>query len=95
MFSKCIEYSPSIIVLDNLDSLAQKVVEQTQDAEYYNTVSDIIAQFIMEYSRDRAIVVIATVSNKNNLNERIYTPRGRHLFQAIHVVGNLEMVSKE
>lgn len=92
MFTKCLEYAPSVIVLDNLDSLAQKVVEHTQDADYYNSVADVFAQFILEYTREQAIVVIATAASKNNLNERIYTPRGRHLFYATHVVSGLDMV---
>lgn len=35
-FSTCLQFAPSVLVLDNLDILAQQVAEHTQDGEYYN-----------------------------------------------------------
>lgn len=89
---KCLEHSPAILVLHNLDILAQKVVEQSQDSDYYNRVSDVITQLITEFTENHAIAVIVTVFNKNNLNDRIYTPRGEHIFQTIYTIPNLETV---
>lgn len=36
IFSQCMRFSPSILVLDNLDILAHHTAEHTQDGEYYN-----------------------------------------------------------
>lgn len=95
MFLKCLDYTPAILVLDNLDILTQKVVEQTQDDEYYNRVSDVISQLISEYTLNYPIAVIATVTSKNNLNQKIYMPKGKHLFQFIHQIPSLVKVMQE
>lgn len=69
-------------------------MEQTQDGDYYNRVADVIQQLIIEYTHSSPIAIIATVANKSNLNERIYTPRGKHLFHTIYKITNLEKVSR-
>lgn len=81
-----------MLVLDDLDILAQKVVEQTQDEEYYNRVSDVISQTINEYATNHSIAVIATASGKTNLNPRLYMPKGKHLFQNVYHIPTLEKV---
>lgn len=92
ILSRCTEQAPSILLLDNLDTLAHSVVEHTHDAEYYNRVSDIIQHLIMEYTESNPITVIATITNKNSLNQRLYTSRGKHLFQKIYKIPDLEKV---
>lgn len=93
MLSRCIEYAPSILILDNLDTLAHSAMEHTQDNEYYNRVADIMQHMIMDYANRNPITVIATITNKNNLNKRLYTSRGRHLFQKLYKIPELEKVS--
>lgn len=51
-----------------------------------------IQHLILEYTHNNPITVIATVTNKNNLNKRIYMSRGRHLFQTIVQIPDLESV---
>lgn len=58
------------------------------------SVSDVIQHLILEYTRDNAITVIATVANKSNLNKRVFTSRGRHLFHNIATIPDLEKVSQ-
>lgn len=94
MCLKCIENAPAILVLDDLDILTRNVPEQTQDEEYYNRVSDMIAQLITEYTSNYPIAVIATASSKSNLNRRIYMSKGKHLFQNIHQIPTLEKVDQ-
>lgn len=36
LFTACIKFGPSILIMDNLDVLAQTIAEQTADGEYYN-----------------------------------------------------------
>lgn len=93
ILSRCVEQAPSILLLDNLDMLAHSVVEHTHDGEYYNRVSDIIQHLIVEYTENNPITVIATISNKSSLNQRLYTSRGKHLFQKIYKVPGLEKVN--
>lgn len=95
MFNTCITCAPAILILDSLDILSQNVAEHTADGEYYNRVSDVIQHLILEYTRDNPIAVIATVANKSNLNKRIYTSRGRHLFHFMGTIPDLEKVDRE
>lgn len=50
---------------------------------------------LLEYTVANPIVVIATVSNKGNLNKRIYSSRGRHLFQTIYKLADLAQTDRE
>lgn len=95
ILSRCVEQAPSILLLDNLDTLAHSVVEHTHDGEYYNRVSDIIQHLIVEYTENNPITIIATISNKSSLNQRLYTSRGKHLFQKIYKVPDLEKVIRQ
>lgn len=58
------------------------------------SVSDVIHHLVLEYTQNNPITVIATVTNKSNLNKRIYMSRGRHLFQTIIQIPDLEKVSQ-
>lgn len=92
ILSRCVERAPAVLLLDNLDMLAKKVVEHAHDGEYYNRVSDVIQQLITTYTANNGITVIATIGNKNNLNQRLYTSRGNHLFQKVYKVPDLQKV---
>lgn len=87
------EQAPAVLLLDNLDMLAHSVIEHSHDNEYYNRVSDVIQHLIMEYTEVNSITVIATITSKNNLNQRLYTSRGKHLFQKIYKLPELEKVN--
>lgn len=93
MLSRCIEYGPSVLILDNLDALAHSSMEHTQDNEYYNRVADIMQHMLMDYANRTPITIIATITSKNSLNKRLYTSRGRHLFQKLYKISELEKVS--
>lgn len=80
------------MLLDNLDALAKNVVEHTHDGDYYNRVSDVIQQLIKCYTQTNAITVIATIASKSNLNQRLYTCRGNHIFQKMYKVPDLSKV---
>lgn len=92
ILSRCVERAPSVLLLDNLDTLAKKVVEHAHDGEYYNRVSDVIQHLIGTYTASNAVTIIATISSKNNLNQRLYTSRGQHLFQKLYKVPELQKV---
>lgn len=65
------------------------MAEHTHDGDYYNRVSDVIQQLITSYTRNNAITIIATISSKTNVNQRLYTSRGNHLFQHTYKVPDL------
>lgn len=76
ILSKCVERAPSILLLENLDVLAKSTTEHTQNADYFNQVSEIIRQLIRIYTENTNIFVIATVTSICNLNQRLFTSRG-------------------
>lgn len=91
MFTTALQNAPSIVVLENLDVLAHATGEQaTHDGEYFNHLSDTVHQLIVQYTYDHPIVVIATINELQSLNKRLYSPRGRHLFQTVAKLPNLE-----
>lgn len=88
------EKAPAILLLDNLDTLAKTVVEHSHDGDYYNRVADVIQHLISSFTSQNGIAVIATIGNKNNLNHRLHTSRGNHLFQKVYKVPDLQKVKK-
>lgn len=56
------------------------------------SVSDVMQHLIQEFTETNAVLVLATVTNKANLNKRVYTSRGRHLFQLALTIPDLEKV---
>ena len=96
IFTTCLQNAPSIVVLENLDVLAHAVGDQpTQDGEYYNRVADTVHQLIIQYTSSNPIAVIATVNDVSSLNKRLYSPRGRHLFQDVIRLPSLERTGRE
>lgn len=92
IFLRCIQRAPSIIVFENLDSLVKATSDQVQSGEYYGHVSDMIRHFISMYTNQFCISVIATVSDMNTLNHRLYNVRGNILFGKIYRISSLSRV---
>ncbi|XP_053954563.1 peroxisomal ATPase PEX1 [Anastrepha ludens] len=96
IFTTCLQNAPSIVVLENLDVLAHSTGDQaTQDGEYYNRIADTVHQLIVQYTSTNPITVVATVNELQALNKRLYSPRGRHLFQNVTKLPNLEHEARE
>ncbi|XP_055372926.1 uncharacterized protein LOC129606574 [Condylostylus longicornis] len=96
IFSVSLKNAPSVVVLENLDVLAHSSGDQpTQDGEYYNRISDTIQHLIVEYTATNPIAVIATVSDVQSLNKRLYSPRGRHLFHTLAKMPDLDRNDRE
>ncbi|XP_075164202.1 peroxisomal biogenesis factor 1 isoform X2 [Haematobia irritans] len=98
MFTTCLQNAPSIVVLENLDVLAHASTDQAaQDSEYFNRIADIVHQLIVQYTGNsqHPIAVIATANEVQSLNKRLYSPRGRHLFQIVAKLPGLEKQDRE
>lgn len=50
ILTKCVERAPSILVMEDLDALAKCTNEHTQNADYYNQISEIIKHMIEIYT---------------------------------------------
>lgn len=94
ILGKCVERAPSILLLENLDALAKNPNEHSQNGDYYNQVSEIIKHLITTYTENTSVSIIATVANINQLNSRLYTSRGNHLFGEIYKISDMSKVRK-
>lgn len=79
--------------MENLDALAKSANEHTQNGEYYNQVSEIIKNLIGIYTVNTSVVVIGTVTNIGNLNQRLYTSRGNQAYGKIYKISELSKVT--
>ncbi|XP_055631247.1 peroxisomal ATPase PEX1 [Toxorhynchites rutilus septentrionalis] len=96
VFYLCMFHSPAVVFMEDLDVLAHHAGEQnTQDSEYHNKVSDVIRKQIDEFTSSNPISVIASVGSVSNLNRRVYSSRGFHLFHHICRVPNLDKTDRE
>ncbi|XP_021704572.1 peroxisome biogenesis factor 1 [Aedes aegypti] len=95
-FYMCMFHSPAVLYLEGLDVLTHNPGDQnTQDAEYHNKVSDVIRKQIEEFTSTNPISVIASISSVANLNQRLYSSRGSHLFHDLQKVPNLDKTDRE
>lgn len=58
-------------------------------------VSDVIRKQIEEFTSTNPISVIASISSVANLNRRLYSSRGSHLFHDLQKVPNLDKTDRE
>ncbi|XP_061513544.1 peroxisomal ATPase PEX1 [Anopheles gambiae] len=92
----CMFHSPAVLFMDGLDVLAHQPGDQnTPDAEYHNKVSDMIRKQIEEFTGNNPIAVIASISSSSNLNRRLHSSRGYHLFQQHVKLPNLDKADRE
>uniref|UniRef100_A0AAG5DQQ9 Peroxisomal ATPase PEX1 n=1 Tax=Anopheles atroparvus TaxID=41427 RepID=A0AAG5DQQ9_ANOAO len=92
----CMFHSPAVIFMDGLDVLTHHSGDQnTPDAEYHNKVSDVVRKQIEEFTSINPIAVIASISSASNLNRRLYSSRGYHLFQHLVKLPNLSKTDHE
>lgn len=95
-FNQCLLHYPSILVLDTLDYLTQTEGEQPgQDADYYNKISDLVRDVIVEYTDSTHITVIATACNIENINKRIFPRKGYHIFHKVITIPQLDKADRE
>ncbi|XP_035901380.1 peroxisome biogenesis factor 1 isoform X1 [Anopheles stephensi] len=92
----CMFHSPAVLFMDGLDVLTHQPGDQnTPDAEYHNKVSDVIRKQIEEFTSNNPIAVIASISSSSNLNRRLHSSRGYHLFQQLVKIPNLDKTDRE
>lgn len=78
--------------MENLDTLAKSTNDHTQNGDYYNQVSEIIKHLIETYTENSGILVIGTVMNISNLNQRLHTSRGNQSYGKLFKISELTKV---
>ncbi|KAF5273559.1 hypothetical protein FQR65_LT04557 [Abscondita terminalis] len=94
--STLIYYQPSVLVLDDIHSLCEKVVPgeaPTAESLQFNRVSEMLANLFEENLKSNKICIIATCNSILNLNEYIFASRGLHLFKNIYEINDFTKVA--
>ncbi|XP_015607346.1 peroxisome biogenesis factor 1 isoform X2 [Cephus cinctus] len=90
---ECAYHQPSILFLDDLDSItstSSNEEENTPDAINAARITDMLINIMSEYQRSYYISVVATCTDLNKVNQRLRAPRGVHLFRTILRIPLLE-----
>uniref|UniRef100_A0A1Y1N724 Peroxisomal ATPase PEX1 n=1 Tax=Photinus pyralis TaxID=7054 RepID=A0A1Y1N724_PHOPY len=89
----CIYYQPSVLVLEDLHVLCEKVVAgdaPTPESLNFDRVSEMLAHLLHETVKSNRILILATATSLLKLNDHIYSSRGQHLFKNVYEIGELK-----
>ncbi|XP_012262867.2 peroxisome biogenesis factor 1 isoform X1 [Athalia rosae] len=90
---ECTYYQPSILFIDNLESIAGRALDDEENTpNSINTArtADMLIKVITECQMAHYVSVVATCKNTNKLNRKIVAPRGIHFFRTILSLPELE-----
>lgn len=98
MLMNCLQTSPSVYIVYNLDTLCGQSHEeqQTQEGEYLQKLSNNIRHIFEEFTHDygNRISIIVTVSNLSSINKTLYKSFGSYLFSTIIKIPNLDVTDR-
>ncbi|CAH1183321.1 unnamed protein product [Phaedon cochleariae] len=95
-FSELILRQPSILVLDDLHVLCERIQgdDTTPNVIYFNRVSDMLRNFLKFILHFHQIAVCATAESTEKLNTHLYSTKGNHLFKNVHSIGNFAKIDR-
>lgn len=95
VLNECLQKSPSVFIVLNLDTLAIQSHEehQSQDGEYHQKLANSIRHLLEEFTHDYGnfVNILVTVSKLSNLNKILYNSFGYYLFKNVVKIPNLEV----
>lgn len=94
MLMGCLQKSPAVFLIFNLDSLCAHShdEQQTQESEYLQKLSNGLRHLFEEFTHDygNCVSIVVTVSNLTSLSRTIHKSFGSYLFGSIIKIPNLE-----
>lgn len=94
MLMGCLQTSPAVYIVYNLDTLCAQSHEeqQTQEGEYLQKLSNNIRHLFEEFTHDygNRISILVTVSSLSSLNKSIHKSFGSYLFRTVLKIPNLD-----
>lgn len=96
-FQKLIYYQPSLLILDDLQVICERVVEgeaPTQENLHFNKVSETLADAFENYLSANRISILATSESLDKLNQHIFSSRGKHLFKNVFALADLNKADR-
>lgn len=97
VMNECVYYQPSILFLDNLESITNASLndeENTIDATNASRITDMLYNSAMQYQESHYISVVATCANVNKIGSKLRPTRGAQFFRTILQIPNVEKVDR-
>ncbi|XP_020300229.1 peroxisome biogenesis factor 1 isoform X2 [Pseudomyrmex gracilis] len=95
--NECVYYQPSILFLDDLESITNASLndeENTIDATNASRITDMLLTTITEYQRFHYISIVATCVGVNKIGSKLRPARGAQFFRTVLNVPILEKVDR-
>ncbi|XP_050461247.1 uncharacterized protein LOC126856619 isoform X2 [Cataglyphis hispanica] len=95
--NECMYYQPSILFLDDLESITNASLndeENTIDATNASRITDMLFNIVTQYQECHYISIIATCVNVNKIGSKLRPARGVQFFRTILQIPNLEKVDR-
>ncbi|KAL6424824.1 hypothetical protein ACFW04_010032 [Cataglyphis niger] len=95
--NECVYYQPSILFLDDLESITNASLndeENTIDATNASRITDMLFNIVTQYQECHYISIVATCVNVNKIGSKLRPARGVQFFRTILQIPNLEKVDR-
>ncbi|CAK9814659.1 Peroxisome biogenesis factor 1 [Anthophora plagiata] len=91
--TECIYYEPSVLFLDDLESITNASAndeENTPDAINAARITDMLINTVIQYQEVHRVSLIATCASISRIGQKLRPARGCHFFRTVLSIPNLE-----
>ncbi|XP_072762957.1 peroxisomal ATPase PEX1 isoform X2 [Anoplolepis gracilipes] len=95
--NECVYYQPSILFLDDLESITNASLndeENTIDATNASRITDMLFNIVTQYQESHYISIVATCISVNKIGSKLRPARGAQFFTTVLQIPNLEKVDR-
>ncbi|CAL1678759.1 unnamed protein product [Lasius platythorax] len=95
--NECVYYQPSILFLDDLESISNASLndeENTIDATNASRITDMLFNIVTQYQESHYISIVATCVSLNKIGSKLRPARGAQFFRTVLQIPNLEKVDR-
>ncbi|XP_018368488.1 PREDICTED: peroxisome biogenesis protein 1 [Trachymyrmex cornetzi] len=97
VMNECVYYQPSILFLDNLESITNASLndeENTIDATNASRITNMLIKTVMQYQECHYISIVATCADVSKIGLRLRPARGAQFFRTVLQIPNLKKVDR-
>ncbi|XP_043256334.1 peroxisome biogenesis factor 1 [Colletes gigas] len=97
VLTECAYYEPSILFLDDLESITNASTndeENTPDAINASRITDLLVNTVKQYQGTHYVSVVATCAGVNKIGQKLRPARGFNFFKTLLSIRNLEKVDR-
>ncbi|XP_011338168.2 peroxisome biogenesis protein 1 isoform X2 [Ooceraea biroi] len=95
--SECAYYQPSILFLDDLESITNASLndeENTPEVKNASRITDMLINTVTEYQKSHYISVVATCDGISKIGSKLRPAKGMQFFRTVLQIPNLEKVDR-